>query len=72
MTHRYRCKVPAGAFCAAKRAKIRQTQRALIKSGRVFVRPAVHFVRQEVEVQRKATEALAACEGKIVFCVESK
>jgi hypothetical protein len=63
MAHRYRCKVPAGAFCAAKRKKIRQAQRARAESGRVYLRPAVQFVRREVEAQRKAAEALVGCKA---------
>ena len=54
MAHRYRCKVPAGTFCAAKRAQVRRAQRACAERGRVYQRPAVQFVRREVVAQRKA------------------
>jgi hypothetical protein len=58
MAHRYRCKVPAGAFCAAKRAKIRKAQRALVERSRVYKRPAVQFVRREMAERKKAERAV--------------
>jgi hypothetical protein len=54
MAHRYRCKVPAGSFCAAKRAQIRKAQRALAQRSRVYLRPAVQFVRREMAERKKA------------------
>jgi hypothetical protein len=54
MAHRYRCKVPAGAFCAAKRLQIRRAQRALADRSRVYQRPAVQLVRMEMAWRKKA------------------
>jgi hypothetical protein len=54
MAHRYRCKVPAGSFCASKRMQIRKAQRAHAQRHRVYQRPAVQFVLRELKERKKA------------------
>ena len=58
MARRFRCKVPAGSFCASKRAKIRAMQRDFLASKRVFLYPVNQLVRGDVLRAKKAAEAL--------------
>lgn len=56
MTHKYRVKVPAGVFCASKRAKLRKQQRALAARGRSYLYPVMQAMRQEVAELKKTEE----------------
>lgn len=56
MPHKYRVKVPAGAFCSSKRAKLRKQQRAFAVRNRAFLYPVTHALRQEITELKKIEE----------------
>lgn len=60
MAHRYKCKVPAGSFCASKRMQIRKAQRAQAQRSRVYQRPAVQLVLRELAERKRAELAKEA------------
>ncbi len=60
MPHKYRVKVPAGAFCSSKRAKLRKQQRAFADRSRSFLYPVANALRQEIIELRKTEEQEAA------------
>ena len=68
MGHRYRCKVPAGVFCASKRAQIRKAQRALADQGLKYLFPARKLMRQKKIEEPNAVNSDFLLRALVIAC----